>query len=299
MMPIWSTPSCVNGVKLMPLPTAHLLFIILIPNLILLKSPHFIDAASPSGTGIKMHDEVLNITTQFFLFWRAFGDTVERNLPGSPYQNFSNYYYAYDDEYFKDFAAYSAKKLVKANTTDRLKLSVYEDFPRIDWRLLTEADPSDLATMLRGELSAIARLTRRVTKPNEIPINEHLVFKLSIGIERYLYPPMLVIGLIGNALTFVVLNRPIISSQGSSAIYLKMLCLHDAANLFIGVSRKWLQNVFRYDIRESSNIACKLHRFIHYTCLDASHWVSWKYQIRSTSYQIMLKHNPLPLTLVI
>ena len=96
-------------------------------------------------------------------------------------------------------------------------------------------------------------------------------FKASQWIWKVVPPVLIVLGSIGNILSIVVLTRK--SIRNSITPLLTFLAFSDILVLYTGLLRQWIQNTFDYDIRHFSEIACKIHLWLVYTCLDLSAWI--------------------------
>ena len=96
-------------------------------------------------------------------------------------------------------------------------------------------------------------------------------FKASQVIWKVVPPVLIVLGSIGNILSIVVLTRK--SIRNSITPLLTFLAFSDILVLYIGLLRQWIYYTFDYDIRQFSAIACKIHLWLVYTCLDLSAWI--------------------------
>ena len=97
-------------------------------------------------------------------------------------------------------------------------------------------------------------------------------FKASQLIWKVVPPILIVFGSIGNILSIVVLTRKSIRNS-TTALYLTFLAFSDILVLYTGLLRQWIYHVFDYDIRHFSEITCKIHLWLVYTCLDLSAWI--------------------------
>ena len=96
-------------------------------------------------------------------------------------------------------------------------------------------------------------------------------FKASQMIWKVVPPILMVLGSIGNILSIVVLTRK--SIRNSITPLLTFLAFSDILVLYTGLLRQWIYYTFDYDIRQFSAIACKIHLWLIYTCLDLSAWI--------------------------
>lgn len=93
---------------------------------------------------------------------------------------------------------------------------------------------------------------------------------------RVLPPFVLLAGTVGDVLTLLVMRA--VGPAGacgdqSTAVYLASLALCDLAVLWLGLTRKWVKSVFRYDVRVAHAAVCKLHKFLVYTAGRAAAWI--------------------------
>ena len=62
-------------------------------------------------------------------------------------------------------------------------------------------------------------------------------------------------------------------NRNSITPLLTFLAFSDILVLYTGLLRQWIYYTFDYDIRQFSAIACKIHLWFVYTCLDLSAWI--------------------------
>ena len=96
-------------------------------------------------------------------------------------------------------------------------------------------------------------------------------FKVSLLIWKVVSPILIFLGSIGNILSIVVLTQK--SIRNSTTPLLTFLAFTDILVLYVGLFRQWIYHVFDYDIRHFSEITCKIHLWLLYTCLDLSAWI--------------------------
>ncbi|XP_071104710.1 C-C chemokine receptor type 1-like [Haliotis cracherodii] len=88
-----------------------------------------------------------------------------------------------------------------------------------------------------------------------------------------IFPPILIFfGTIGNVLSIVVLNRKPMR-ESTVSIYLTALSVMDILVLYTGLMRQWLRVVIELDIRDVSEMSCKIHILLVYFTLDMSVWL--------------------------
>ena len=84
-------------------------------------------------------------------------------------------------------------------------------------------------------------------------------------------PILLVFGTLGNSLCMVVLNSGHLRTMPATR-YLVALAVADSSVLWIGLPHWWLK-VFGINIRDMSNVVCKLHVFLLYSAIHSSAWL--------------------------
>jgi hypothetical protein len=89
---------------------------------------------------------------------------------------------------------------------------------------------------------------------------------LRYNLIKYLYPMLLVFGLFGNTLSFLVMIKVFRSKKKgldnrNFSFCLAMLCLSDCLILFFGCFREFLEEIFNISIWSSSIYSCKLVYF--------------------------------------
>ncbi|XP_064598811.1 probable G-protein coupled receptor 139 [Liolophura sinensis] len=88
----------------------------------------------------------------------------------------------------------------------------------------------------------------------------------------YVPPVLLVLGIIGNVLSFIILRHRMMTKQ-STYLYLAALTVADTLVLFVGPLRVWVSQFTDLDIKDQSNELCKLVVFMGYTTSDISVWL--------------------------
>ncbi len=88
---------------------------------------------------------------------------------------------------------------------------------------------------------------------------------------RYVSPFIILIGIVGNVLSFLVMSRKTL--QGSvTSLYLRVLAVVDSMVLITGLLRQWIR-VLAVDIRDTSVVICKTDIFLLYWSLGSSAWI--------------------------
>ncbi|KAK3594349.1 hypothetical protein CHS0354_019258 [Potamilus streckersoni] len=86
-------------------------------------------------------------------------------------------------------------------------------------------------------------------------------------------PPILIsFGTVGNILSIIVLTRRSIRSS-TTALYLTVLAFSDLVVLYTGLLRQWLNFLWQEDVRNISELSCKIHLWFVYISLDFSAWI--------------------------
>lgn len=96
-------------------------------------------------------------------------------------------------------------------------------------------------------------------------------YKLKESLILYLSPILLVFGIIGNSLSFVVLIGQ--TKKMSTYSYLSALAIMDISVLLVGLLRLWIAEITGSDIKDMSDVTCKLVQFLGYVCSDSSVWL--------------------------
>ncbi|KAK3085409.1 hypothetical protein FSP39_002903 [Pinctada imbricata] len=87
----------------------------------------------------------------------------------------------------------------------------------------------------------------------------------------YVSPILLCIGTVGNCLAFYVLSG--IKSKTSTYFFLAALALMDLCVLYIGLCRLWVAQLTGFDVKDTSNVLCKLVIFVGYVSSYSSTWL--------------------------
>ncbi|ELU03569.1 hypothetical protein CAPTEDRAFT_185632 [Capitella teleta] len=85
-------------------------------------------------------------------------------------------------------------------------------------------------------------------------------------------PLILTIGLFGNLLILVLMNRRFLCGTTTS-VYLRTMAAADICALISGIIPEVLEAANIIVIKESHPVACKLEKFIFYTSADTSMWI--------------------------
>ncbi len=110
---------------------------------------------------------------------------------------------------------------------------------------------------------------------------------LSIGLA------ILILGVLGNSLAFCALQTPYYRPH-STGFLLSALAVCDTLSLLTGLLRKWVINLNGVDMRNSSEVACRVHTFLTYTCQVVGSWTLVVFTLdRTVSVLLPLKSKTL------
>ncbi|XP_041357610.1 cysteinyl leukotriene receptor 2-like [Gigantopelta aegis] len=79
-------------------------------------------------------------------------------------------------------------------------------------------------------------------------------------------------GLTGNIIAIYIFSKLDIASSTAN-VHFFVLTITDSAILVTVLLRQWIVFTFDYDLRNISNLGCKIHHFLAYTLSDFSPWV--------------------------
>ena len=85
-------------------------------------------------------------------------------------------------------------------------------------------------------------------------------------------PILLVVGLLGNALSGLVMRRKKMQSSVTS-LYLLVLAFSDSSVLLIALVYNWLTYGYQQDIQNYSTFTCKVHKTLMFFCIHFEAWV--------------------------
>ncbi len=88
---------------------------------------------------------------------------------------------------------------------------------------------------------------------------------------RYISPFIILIGIVGNVLSFLVMSSKKLHGSITS-LYLRVLAVVDCLVLTTGLLRQWIR-VLAVDIRDTSAFVCKTDVFLLYWSLGSSAWI--------------------------
>lgn len=109
-------------------------------------------------------------------------------------------------------------------------------------------------------------------RPYEEPLLEYKEYVLQKRLLLYVPPILLVLGVVGNLLSFIILMRR--SMRGCSTyLYLAVLSITDTLVLIVGLLRLWVGELTGYDPRDHTNGMCKAINVVGYTISIYSVWL--------------------------
>ena len=143
------------------------------------------------------------------------------------------------------------------------------------FRDLTEAERQFLYNhaQIQSEDELVELLKLRDNAQQQKSLESQLMeYQLRQSLLLYVPPVLIVMGTVGNLMSFVVLRcRAMV--KVSSYHYLASLAIADTVVLFIGLLRLWLGELTGTDFHDSSDWVCKLTVSFGYTASDLSVWL--------------------------
>ena len=95
---------------------------------------------------------------------------------------------------------------------------------------------------------------------------------VAITLWKIFSPAFLLIGLPGNALAVVILSRKRMCGTTTS-VYLRVLAVVDFLALIVSMLREMISYYFRYDVRDVTDLSCKLQSWLTYNATGLSCWL--------------------------
>ena len=87
--------------------------------------------------------------------------------------------------------------------------------------------------------------------------------EVSILLKKLFYPPLILLGLVGNVVSIIIFSKPSMKKY-TTFRYLMFISILDLGTLFTGSGPMLLQTFFDLDIRNLNEITCKVSSFIVY-----------------------------------
>ena len=103
-------------------------------------------------------------------------------------------------------------------------------------------------------------------------IDDYYEYQLHRFLLLYIPPILFIIGVIGNSLSFIILNRKVMRRISTYA-YLAVLSNTDTVVLFVGLLRLWVAELTGHNIIDRAQWICKLINVVGSTVSDYSVWL--------------------------
>lgn len=120
--------------------------------------------------------------------------------------------------------------------------------------------------------SDIEQILGKHIQNDELEISEYLSFRIHKNMLLYLPPLILLLGTLGNVLSFVILRHRAMNLV-STYFYLAILAIADILVLYIGLLRLWIGELTDVDVSDKSDWMCKLTMVFAYVTSDLSVWL--------------------------
>ena len=131
-----------------------------------------------------------------------------------------------------------------------------------------------------------------VVKSYEVILMNYEEYRAHKIIALYIPPIILIIGTIGNIVSFIILRKSMV--RISTYFYLATLAIADVIVLQFGLLRTWTGELTGYDIRNANVWTCKLVVCLNYVFSDFSVWII----VAVTSERYIAVCNPLRATVL-
>jgi hypothetical protein len=126
---------------------------------------------------------------------------------------------------------------------------------------------STVDSNLGGNMSRVGDFTTPIT-----PDVTNTAYKTEAHIWIYSAPCLLVLGIVGNLLTILVMNRKRMRGT-STSVYLTMLAAGDMTVVVSGLIPEWLGQMEIVEIWNTHPWVCKVEMYVYYTALDFAIWM--------------------------
>ncbi len=101
--------------------------------------------------------------------------------------------------------------------------------------------------------------------------NNYMEYRISMGLIQWGFPVLILIGLAGNSISFIVLVSRKLRNT-SAYVYLAGLACADNGVLLLSAFKTWIRAVFQWELLHVSNIGCKTVMWLFLTSLHLSAW---------------------------
>lgn len=97
-------------------------------------------------------------------------------------------------------------------------------------------------------------------------------FQIHRFLQRYIPPFLMLIGLVGNVMSFFILRHKSMARH-STNVFLAALSIADLIVLFVGLLRLWINEVADVDFQNMSDFMCKFVNVLTYSSSQFSAWL--------------------------
>lgn len=129
-----------------------------------------------------------------------------------------------------------------------------------------------LAQTNTSNLNELVALLEHHDRPLEHEYYEYPEYRLERALMLYVPPIFLILGTVGNLLSFIILMRRSMRRY-STYLYLATLSITDTLVLYIGLLRLWVGELTGYDPEDQSDGMCKAINLVGYTISTYSVWL--------------------------
>lgn len=122
---------------------------------------------------------------------------------------------------------------------------------------------------------------------------ESLECNIAVHLWIIVSPLLIVIGIIGNVLSFAVWSRKRMCVS-SSSVYFRFLAVIDTCVLLIAPLRELILYASNLDIQEINDLSCRLHNWLAFSVTSLSAWIMSAMSIDrlvSVKYPLWAKSN--------
>ncbi|XP_062610501.1 probable G-protein coupled receptor 139 [Saccostrea cucullata] len=97
-------------------------------------------------------------------------------------------------------------------------------------------------------------------------------FQIQRFLRRYIPPFLILIGLVGNVMSFFILRHKSMARH-STNVFLAALSIADLIVLFVGLFRLWIGEILENDFQTESDFMCKFVNLLTYSSSQFSAWL--------------------------
>ena len=116
---------------------------------------------------------------------------------------------------------------------------------------------------------------------------------IQLSMWKFTPPFLIVLGLMGNSLSFIVLRFTRMRNSPVS-VYLAALAVTDNFTLLVGLLRHWVITAIGIDMRTVTDTGCKIHVFLTYCSPQLSAWILVAVSVeRALSFRHPFKHKEI------